>query len=101
MEKDTLTQGFRARAAQLLTWLTGVQQQERQQQTMQADRQVFDGMTRGMDDPDNRRQQPMPAPSLSDVAARAWAGRSYGFDGPNDVRIPREIGPASGSAEAA
>ena len=38
----------------------GIQQQGRQQQTMQTDRLVVDGLTRGMDDPDNRRQQARP-----------------------------------------
>src|SRR5712691_1481837 len=60
MENNALTTGFRARASQLLTWLLGPVQQQRQQQTMQADRQVYDGVTRGMDDPDNRRQQQTP-----------------------------------------
>lgn len=57
MEREAQSSGFRARAAQLLTWLTGMQQQGRQQHTMQTDRLVVDGLTRGMDDPDNRRQQ--------------------------------------------
>ena len=57
MEQDARTYTLRARAAQLLTWLTSVQQQERQQHIVQADRLTNDGADRGIDDPDNRRQQ--------------------------------------------
>ena len=57
MDNDALTYGLRARAAQLLAWLTSVQQQERQQHIVQADRLTNDGADRGIDDPDNRRQQ--------------------------------------------
>jgi hypothetical protein len=134
MEREYLTQGFRARAAQLLSWLTGIQQQERQQQTVQTDRQLFDGATRGNDDPDNRRQQPLSGQAQqtspggvtrADMEAfrarmqanpayqremdsgyrpparESMAGRSLGADGPDDVRLPREMGPATGSDAAA
>jgi len=103
MDNDALTYGLRARAAQLLTWLTSVQQQERQQHSVQADRLTNDGADRGMDDPDNRRQQQMQAQNQAHTqnAAQFWAGRSFGYDGNDDVRRPREIGPAAGSAGAA
>ncbi len=71
MEKDSLTYGVRARASQLLTWLTSVQQQERQQQTMQADRLTNDGADRGMDDPDNRRQHQWETYDRGQAAQRA------------------------------
>jgi hypothetical protein len=64
MEQD-LRHGLRARAAQLATWFLSQMPYQRQQQTMQADRQVFDGVTRSNDDPDNRRQQQPQAQPLS------------------------------------
>jgi len=70
MDNDALTYGLRARAAQLLTWLTSVQQQERQQHSVQADRLTNDGADRGSDDPDNRRAFAQWAPSsVSDARA--------------------------------
>jgi hypothetical protein len=96
MERAYLAQSFRARAAQLLSWLTGIQHQERQQQTVQTDRQVFDGLTRGTDDPDNRRQPQPPG-----QAQQRFSGRAVGSDGPDDVRLPREMGPAAGGDAAA
>jgi hypothetical protein len=89
MERNDPGQGFRARAMQLLSWLTGMREQEQQQHTQQADRQQFDGYTRGMDDPDNRRQQTQ------------MSQRSLGYEGGEDVRRPREMGPPSGSEAAA
>src|SRR5207244_4743239 len=55
MADEAQSYGFRARTAQLLTWLFGRQQQAQQQQIQKSDRQVFDGYDRGNDDPDNRR----------------------------------------------
>jgi hypothetical protein len=103
VDNNALTYTIRARAAQLLTWLTSVQQQERQQHIVQADRLTNDGADRGMDDPDNRRQQQMQAQNQANTqnTAQFWAGRSFGYDGADDVHMPREIGPAAGSAGAA
>ena len=105
MEKETLPSGFRARAAQLLTWLLGPVQQQRQQQTMQTDRQIFDGneiWDYSLVDPDNRRPVAgSPMPPLYDARAQSVSGRSYGYDGPDDGRIPRASGPAAGSDAAA
>src|SRR5438128_692968 len=102
MEKDALTYGLRARASQLLTGLLGPGQQQRQQQ-IQHDRLTLDGANRGADDPDNRRQAAATTMPSTDNARAApfMAGRSLGFDGPDDVHIPRDIGPTMGSAEAA
>jgi hypothetical protein len=52
MECDYLHYGLRARASQLLTWILGPVRQ--QQQVFQSDRQAFDGVPRGLDDPDTR-----------------------------------------------
>src|SRR6266446_6473876 len=71
MEQDARTYSLRARAAQLLTWLTSIQQQERQQQIMQADRLTNDGADRGIDDPDNRRQQQRETYDRGQAAQRA------------------------------
>jgi hypothetical protein len=38
-----------------------------------------------------------PLPGVSQTLSQ----RSLGYDGPDDVRLPREIGPAPGSLEAA
>jgi len=59
MADESQYYGFRARTAQLLTWLFGQRQQVEQQQTQKSDRQVADGYDRGADDPDNRRRQQM------------------------------------------
>jgi hypothetical protein len=64
MEQD-LSHGLRARATQLATWFLSQIPYQRQQQTIQADRQVFDGVTRSNDDPDNRRQQQQQAQPLA------------------------------------
>jgi hypothetical protein len=86
MERHYLTHGIRARAAEVLTWLLGPLRQ--QQQFIQSDRQVYDGVTRGNDDPDNRarhqtgltagtgtpRLQPVQTPDVrpqSDILAAA------------------------------
>ena len=56
MEREYVTYGLRARAAQLMTWLMGPGQNQQRQQ-MENDRQTHDGITRGEDDPDNRARQ--------------------------------------------
>jgi hypothetical protein len=65
MERDYLHYGLRARASQLLTWILGP---VRQQQVFQSDRQAFDGVPRGLDDPDTRgrMQQALPATGPDD-----------------------------------
>jgi hypothetical protein len=55
MERHYMTHGIRARAAEVLTWLLGPVRQ--QQQFIQSDRQIYDGVTRSNDDPDNRARQ--------------------------------------------
>jgi len=52
MERDYMTYGLRARAAQLMTWMLGPARQ--QQQFIQSDREISDGIVRSPDDPDNR-----------------------------------------------
>jgi hypothetical protein len=46
---------------------------------------------------DRMRQDNGPLPGVS----QTLSSRSLGYDGPDDVRLPREMGPASGSLEAA
>src|SRR6266705_761314 len=62
MEREYLTTGLRARAAQLMTWLMGPAQNQ-QRQMMENDRQTHDGITRGEDDPDNRARQAFMGPA--------------------------------------
>jgi hypothetical protein len=64
--------GFRARTAQLLTWLFGQRQQVEQPQTQKSDRQIADGYDRGHDDPDNRRR-PQPLDTGREALQRASA----------------------------
>jgi type IV secretory pathway VirD2 relaxase len=63
MERDYFQYGLRARASQLLTWFFGPVRQ--QQAFLQSDRQVYDGVLRGLDDPDLR------ARSQTDILADA------------------------------
>src|SRR6266511_1859144 len=97
MERNDPGQGFRARAMQLLSWLTGIREQERQQQTQQADRQQWDGYTRGMDDPDNRRQQQTSLQeNRQELRARVDAqqqGRTVHTDGPGAAQQTRRSAP--------
>jgi hypothetical protein len=44
---------------------------------------------------------PLPSDSLPPALREQTSQRSIGYDGPDDVRLPREIGPALGSVEAA
>src|SRR5712691_12747725 len=71
MEREYLTYGLRARAAQLLTWLMGPAQNQ-QRQSMENDRQTHDGITRGSDDPDNRARQQA-------IGPRPWARHRRGL----------------------
>src|SRR5712691_5004147 len=72
MERDYLAFGLRARASQLLTWLLGPLRQH--QQFIQSDRQAFDGVPRGLDDPDTRGrvQQAMTATGPDDDRPTRW-----------------------------
>jgi hypothetical protein len=56
MEREYLTTGLRARAAQLMTWLMGPGQNQQRQQ-IENDRNTRDGITHGEEDPDNRARQ--------------------------------------------
>jgi hypothetical protein len=71
MERHYLTHGLRTRAAEVLTWLLGPMRQ--QQQFIQSDRQAYDGVLRGLDDPDLRaRVQQTPEVSRqADILAQA------------------------------
>ena len=69
MEHTYGTSHLRARAAQLMTWLLGPAQNQ-QRQMMENDRQTRDGITRGADDPDTRRQgMSLATPSVYDARA--------------------------------
>jgi hypothetical protein len=54
MARDYLTYGLRSRASQLLTGILGP---VRQQQVMQSDRHVYDGVPRSLEDPDVRARK--------------------------------------------
>jgi len=58
MERDYVQDGLRARASQLLTWFFGSQRLAEQQlgQQQAAERLAFNGVPRGLDDPDERNR---------------------------------------------
>ena len=83
MERHYLTQGLRARASALLTWMLGPVRH--QQQFIQSDRQAFDGVLRGLDDPDSRTRAQQSA-----IAANTYDPRPLRTQ-TQDVRSPAEI----------
>jgi hypothetical protein len=77
MERHYLTHGLRTRASELLTWFLGPVRQ--QQAFIQSDRQVYDGVLRGLDDPDIRARSQ--GDILADARARAAQQNSPGLSG--------------------